>query len=171
MAERSLVINRLKYSYEGLFDASEFYNLISSYFYERGWEWYEKMNEEQVTPSGKQIRLVLRPWKDVSDYHKAEIKMKINLINIKEVEVEQSGQQLQLNQGIIKITTDAYILSDRKDKWTITEKPFYWFLALVMERYFYRNYLTKFNNWLKSDVDDLFIRIKMYLNNYKYTKT
>ncbi len=167
MGERSLVVNRLKYTYEGLFDVSEFYNLISSYFYERGWEWHEKMNEEQVTPSGKQIRLVLTPWKNVSDYHKAQVKLKIHLINIKDVEIEHGGQQLELNQGIIKITTDAYMMSDRKDKWTIKEKPVYWFIARVLEKYFYKDHLNKFNTWLKSDVDDLFYRIKTYLNNYR----
>ena len=70
MVERDLVIDHLKFSYEGLFNASELYNLISNWFYDKGWDWYERMNQEQITSAGKQIKLVLEPWKCVSDYYK-----------------------------------------------------------------------------------------------------
>ena len=42
MPERYLVIDRLKLSYEGLFNADELYSLIAQFFYEKGWDWYEK---------------------------------------------------------------------------------------------------------------------------------
>ncbi|MEK6905624.1 MAG: hypothetical protein AABX24_04450, partial [Nanoarchaeota archaeon] len=79
MAERYLVIDRLKLSYEGLFNADELHELISSFFYEKGYDWYEKMNQVIVTPSGKQIHMILEPWKNITDYYKLIVSIKINI--------------------------------------------------------------------------------------------
>ena len=165
--ERYLIIDHLKFSYEGLFNASELYNVISTWFFEKGWDWYEKMNQEQITATGKQIWIELEPWKSSTDYYKLIMHIKINMIDIKEVEVEHNGEALRLNQGNVKITFDGYVLSDRKNKWA--QKPLYWFLSIVFEKYFFRNHVEKLETWLKSDVDDLYHKIKNYLNVFKYT--
>lgn len=164
--ERNLIIDHLKFSYEGLFNAAELYNIFSTFFYDKGYNWYEKANTEQVTPSGKQIQIILEPWKNVSDYYKIVIKSKINLIDLKDVEVEQDKQTLRLNQGLVKITFDAYVFSDRKGKWSA--KPLHWFLALIFEKYFFKEHREKFDVWVKNDVEDLLYKIKSYLNMYKY---
>ena len=96
MSERTLVVDHLKLSYEGLFNASELYNIISSWFYEKGWDWYEKMNQELVTPSGKQIRWLFEPWKNISDYYKLVMAIKIHMLDVKQVEVEHEGQKIKL---------------------------------------------------------------------------
>ena len=167
MAERTLVIDHLKFSYEGLFSAPELYNLISGWFFEKGWDWYERMNEEIITSSGKQIRLVLEPWKSSSDYYKLIIVIHLNMIDVKEIEVEQNGEKLKLNHGVVRITFDGYVVSDRKGKWN--KKPFYWFFSQILERYFFRHHYEKLETWVKSDVDDLYHKIKDYLNVFKYT--
>lgn len=167
MGERHLIIDHLKFSYEGLFNASELYDLISGWFYEKSWDWYERINQEQVTSTGKQIRIVLEPWKSVSDYYKLIIHCKIHMADVKEVEVEHNGEKLKLNQGVIKMTFDGYVVSDRKGQWK--DKPLWWFLSFVLEKYFFREHFLKFETWLKSDVDDLYHKIKNYLNVFKYT--
>ncbi|MBI2662278.1 hypothetical protein HYX11_02355 [Candidatus Woesearchaeota archaeon] len=167
MSERTLVVDHLKLSYEGLFNASELYNIISSWFYEKGWDWYEKMNQELVTPSGKQIRWLFEPWKNISDYYKLVMAIKIHILDVKQVEVEHEGQKIKLDHGVIRITFDGYVVSDRKGKWT--NKPFTWFLSIIFEKYFFREHYSKFELWIKSDVDDLHQKIKSYLNVFKYT--
>ncbi len=167
MAERHLIIDHLKFSYEGLFSVSELYSLIVSFFFEKGWDWVEKMNEEQITPQGKQIRLVLEPYKGVTDYHKLIIKMKVNMIDVKEVEVEKKGKKLKLDHGVVRITFDGYVLSDRHGVWE--GKPFFWFLSFILEKYFYRRHFASTQNWLEGDVEDLHQKIKNYLNVFKYT--
>lgn len=169
MPERHLVIDHLKFWYEGLFNPAEVYNIISSFFFEKGYDWYEKVNEEQITPNGKQIHLILNPWKSASDYYKLQVKIQINMIDLKEVEVEQQGQPLRLSQGVIRMTTDAYVLSDRKDKWGTS--TLHWLVMILTEKYFFRNHLAKFETWVKSDVEDLLHKLKSYLNTNKYTYT
>ncbi|MBU0456975.1 MAG: hypothetical protein ABH824_06715 [Nanoarchaeota archaeon] len=166
MVERTLVIDRLKLSYDGLFNTSELYSVISSFFFERGWDWYEKMNQEQVTPEGKQIHIILEPWKNISDYYKITASIKIHLTDIKDVEVEHDKQILNVSQGSVKITFDGFVVSDRANNWN--EKPFYWFLSIILEKYFFKNHYDKAASWIESDVEDLHHQIKSYLNTFKY---
>ena len=99
--------------------------------------------------------------------------IKTNFIDIKEVEVEHDAVNLKINQGLIRITIDGYIISDRKNAWSFDPKDkksvFHWLFAMIMEKYFFRNHFAKFETWVKSDVDDLLNKIKSYLNTYKYS--
>ena len=167
MAERNLIIDRLKFTYEGLCNAAELFTLIQGWFYDKGWDWHEKINQEIVTAEGKQLHIVLEPYKSVSDYYRLIIKITLNVINLKEVEVEVEGKPRKLQHGIVRMMIDGYVLSDRKGQWD--DNPFYWFLSIVLEKYFYKEHFKKFAGWLKSDVEDLFEKIKNYLNVYKYT--
>lgn len=167
MGERKLIIDHLKFSYEGLFNVNELYSVISTWFYEKGWDWYEKMNQEQVTPEGRQIRMILEPWKSVSNFYKLIMHIQILLIDVKEVDVENKGEGLRVNQGVVRITFDAYVMSDRSGLWT--SKPFYWFFTILSQKYFFKDHFAKMEAWIKSDVDDLHNKIKNYLNVFKYS--
>ncbi|MBI2146467.1 hypothetical protein HYU22_03945 [Candidatus Woesearchaeota archaeon] len=167
MAERRLIVDHLKFSYEGLFNASELYSVISTWFFEKGWDWHEKINQEQVTPDGKQIRIVLEPWKSSTDYYKLVMHIKLNCTDVKDVDVEHEGKTLRLNQGLVRITFDGYVVSDRKHYWS--KKPFLWFLSVLSQKYFFSDHFAKLEDWIKSDVDDLHTKIKNYLNVFKYT--
>mgnify|MGYP001608769909 CR=1 FL=1 len=167
MGERKLIIDHLKFNYEGLFNVNEVYSVISTWFFEKGWDWYEKINQEQVTPEGRQIRIVLEPWKSVSNFYKLIIHIKLHFVDVKEVEVEHQGETLRLSQGAIRMTVDGYVMSDRSGAWTST--PFYWFLTILGQKYFFRDHFAKMEAWIRSDVDDLYNKIKNYLNVFKYT--
>lgn len=167
MTERTLVVDHLKLSYEGLFNTVEIYNIISSFFYEKGWDWYEKTNQELVTPAGKQIRWLFEPWKNVSDYYKIVMVIKVHMLDVKQVEIEQEGQKVKFDHGAIRITFDGYVVSDRKGKWT--NQIFTWFLSILMEKYFFREHYSKFETWIKSDIEDLHQKLKTYLNVFKYS--
>jgi len=166
MTERNLVVDQLKFSYEGLFDLAELYRLIDSWFYEKGWDKYEHINQEQITPSGRQIRLILEPWKNITDYFKIIIKIKAHFIDIKDVEVEKEDQRIKINQGEIKIIFDGYVLSDRRGLWS--SKPLWWFLSIIFNKYIFKEHYNKAERWLLSDLDDLYQKIKSFLNVYKY---
>ena len=167
MGERKLVVDHLKFSYEGLFNVNEVYSVINTWFYEKGWDWYEKMNQESVTADGRQIRIVLEPWKSVSSFYKLFLHLKIHFVDVKEIEVEHQGENLRLSQGLIRITFDGYVMADRSGTWT--EKPFYWLLTVMGQKYFFRDHFAKMEAWINSDVDDLHNKIKNYLNVFKYT--
>jgi len=166
MSERRLVVDQLKFSYEGLFNASELYNLISSWFYDRNWDWYEKINQELITSSGKQIRIILEPYKNYSDYYRGIIRIKLHFTDLKDIDVEHEGQTLRLTQGMLKIIIDGYVVADRKDKWE--HKPLYWLISLLNDMYFSRHHYAKFERWVESDIEDLTGKVKGYLNSFNH---
>ncbi len=167
MGERHLVVDRLKFSYEGFFNASELYNLISGFFYEKGWDWYEKLNDEQVTPKGKQITIHLHPWKSVSDFYKIMMIVKIHMIDVRDVEVEKEGEQLRLSHGVIRMIINGFVVSDRSGQWS--EKPLWWFLGIIFERFLFKRHLNRMKTWIAGDVDELYNKVKSYLNVVKYS--
>lgn len=167
MPEQYIVVDRLKLGYEGLFKASELYNLIVFWFRERGYEWFEGMNQEEVTPQGRQIKIIMQPGRKASDYYRLSIRVRLHMLDVKEVEVEDKGQTLNVNHGVVRIIIDGYLLTDRKGKWAT--KPFLWFLSIIFDQYLFRPHFSKFETWVQNDVDDLHHKIKEYLNVSKYT--
>ncbi len=163
MVERYLVVDRLKLTHEGLFNLDELHNLISSFFYEKGYDWYERMNQVIVTPTGKQVRIILEPWKNISDYYKLIVSIKMNIIDLKDVDVQAEKTVVRTGQGILHMIIDGYVISDRKNKWS--QKPLYWFMSILFEKYFFKEHYGKAERWLKSDVEDLHSKIKTYLNS------
>ena len=167
MSERRIIIDQLKFSYEGLFNVDELYATIVQWFYEKGWAYYEKINQEQITPTGKHIRIVLEPWKNLSDYHREEIRIKINISDVKEVDVELDGKTLRMHQGLIKIIFDGYLKTDRKGWWS--GNILTWWLMYLFDKIFMNDHFKKAETWVESDVQDIYEKIKIYLNTYNYT--
>ncbi len=166
MTERDIIIDQLKFQYEGLFNLEELYILITSWFHEKGYDFYERMNQEQITSSGKQIRIILEPWKGITEYYKLCLRLKIHLIDISEVDIEHNGETLNLNQGTIRIMIDAYIISDWRGKWE--KKPLHWFLSVLFNKFIFNQHYNKAKNWIEQDVEDLYHQIKSFLNVFKY---
>jgi hypothetical protein len=164
--ERHIIIDHLKFTYEGLCNAPETFALIQEWFNDKGYDWVEKKNQEITTSEGKQLHMVLEPYKNISDYYKLVIKITLNFINLKSLEVEFDGKTIQSQRSTIRMMIDAYVVSDRKQQWH--DKPIYWLLSQVLEKYFFKNHFRKAEIWLRSDVDDLMDKFKDYLNTYKY---
>lgn len=164
MPEQQVVVNGLQFSYEGLFNATELYKVVSSFFFDKGYDWWEKMNQEMVTQEGRDVRLIFEPWKNVSDFYKLIIKIKLNMLKVNDVEVELDGQMIRTSRGLIEMTIDGYIIYDRKGQWL--SKPFYWMLMIFVSRYLFMDNTKRFNAWLKSDIDHLVTNVKKYLNVY-----
>lgn len=169
MSEKFLIIDHLKVSYEGLFNAAELYNVIASFFFGKHWDWHEKVNMERVTADGRQIYQNFYPWKSVSNYYKIIMGIKIIMADVKEVEVAHEGDTLRLNQGTVRITIDGYVVADRDHEWTGSVMPFRWFFTILGQKYFFRDHFKKMETWLRGDVEDLHGRIKRHLNTFKYT--
>ena len=91
MAERNYVVEQLGLKYEGLFDLAGLYAIIDDYFKKQGYEKTELENSEYITENGKQITLIIEPYKKISDYAKLMIRIKIIFSDIKEVQVDEIG--------------------------------------------------------------------------------
>ena len=168
MAEKKLVVDQMKLTYDGIFDLNGLHRTIDGWFYEKGYDRYEQKNYEQVLPTGKDIEIELLPWKKTTDYFKNIIRIRIKFANVKDVEVEKQGVKMKLQQGRIMMIFDGYLESDYEHKWDA--KPVFFFLRTIFDKYIFRGYFAKAEKWLVNDLFDVHGRIQRFLNVYRYEK-
>jgi hypothetical protein len=167
MAERRLVVDHMKLNYEGLFDVHELYMLIDRWLREKGFDKRESINQEHVKPEGKYVHLVLQPWKKITDYARHIIKIDIKILHLKEVVVDYDQKKSKMQTGTVSITFDAYLDTDYEDRWE--QKPFYFFLRTLFDKWVYRTYSTEYEELLIENVTQLQQTIKSFLNLYRYS--
>ena len=166
MVERRIVVDHMKLTYEGLFDVHELYMLIDTWLYEKGYDKREMVNQEHIKPDGKFIELELQPWKKITDYARHVIKMRIRMFHIQDVVMEQDGRNVKLQRGTVTIVFDGYLDTDYENRWE--QKPFYFFLRTMFDKFFYRTYSKEFEDLLAESVGQLNGNIKAFLNLYRH---
>lgn len=166
MAERRLVIDHMKLSYEGLFDLHELYSLINQWLKDKGFDLREQRNQEHVKPGGKYIEVELLPWKRITDYARHVIRVNIRIRDMKDAVVEQDNIRTNINKGKISVVIDGYLDTDYEDRWE--SKPFYFFIRTVFDKFIYRTYSTQYEELLVENVLQLLSTIKSFLNLYEY---
>jgi len=167
MAEREVIVDHARMTYEGLFSVSEFYKAIDTWLREKGYDKMEKKNVESITPTGKYIEIELLPWKKTTDYAKNVIKLRIIMSDIKDVEIKKNDVKVKLNSGKIQIVSDAYLETDYEHRWE--GKPSFFFLRTIFDKYFFKPYTKGYKGNLLKDYNDLMGNIKSFLNLYRYS--
>jgi|SRR3989338_5101239 len=166
MAERRLVVDHMKVSYEGLFDLHELYTLINQWLKDKGFDSREQRNQEHVRPGGRFIELELLPWKKITDYARHVVRLNIKILGLKDVVVEEDGKRVTLNKGTVNITLDGYLDMDYEDRWEA--KPFYFFIRTLFDKFVYRTYSTQYEELLIENCLQILSTIKAFLNLYQY---
>ena len=166
MAERRLVVDHMRLKYQGMFDLFEFYKLIDNWFREKAFDKRELRNQEIVRPDGKYVELILMPWKKISDYARHVIRIELRVFKLKEVVVERDGNRVKMNEGKVDIILDGYLDTDYEDRWE--QKPFYFFMRTLFDKFVYRTYSTQYEELLVENVSQLHTLMKSFLNLYKY---
>ena len=166
MSEKRLVIDQLKLTFDGPFDLPGLYKLIDNFFYERNWDKFEKLNTEQVLPTGRNIKIELVNWKSITDYYKITMRIRLYSKDLIHTSIEHDGKTVELNKGKVMLVIDGYVDADRHGKWE--GSPFNWFLREIFDKYIFKGHFGKAEQWLVSDVNDLYGQIQTYLNVYHY---
>ncbi len=166
MAEREVMVDKMRLTYEGLFSIYELYKMMDEWFEEKGYDKREVKNIESVFPEGKYIEIIMEPWKKLTDYAKSVIKVRMIFSDIKEVQVEKEGVKVNLNQGRAHFVFDAYLETDYEHKWEA--KPMFFFIKTLYDKYFYKSYTKQLQAEVVDAVTELHARIKGFLNLYRY---
>lgn len=167
MAERSTVVDGEKIVYKGLFDIRELYNIIDAFFWQKGFDKRVRVNEEQVSQDSKFIHVVLQPWKRVSEYVKHEIKVDIAVHHGKEEIREIDGVKKKLTNGVVELVFWGYLVTDYEGRWE--QRPEYFFLRTVMDKWVYKLQHQSSAGMLKNDVRLLKGEMEGYLNLHRFT--
>ena len=106
------------------------------------------------------------PWKKYTDYAKCEIKIRLVMSDIVEVEIEKDGSKLKLNKGKIKIVLDGLLTTDYENRWE--SKPMFYFIRTIFDKYFYKPFTVGYQNNVAGDTKELYSFLKAFLNLYRY---
>ena len=166
MAERKVLVDGVNLKYEGLFNFKDLYNILDSWLAENSYDKREHENLEKVTPTGKFIRIELRPWRTSSDYEKVEMKIVLTVHDMVDVVVEKDGMKMKLNKGSVSIVFSGFLLTDVEGRWT--SKAFFFFLSQVFDKFIYKTQLGRLEATLKHDVMMLHKTLKSFLNMHRY---
>jgi len=166
MAEKQIIAPAITVSYEGLFNVFELYKILDEWQKKHNYDKTEKESIEYIKPEGKYIELSLEPSRKESDYVKFVIKIHIRMDNIKETVVEIDEQKERMQEGKISITFEGWIETDYEEAWHT--KAGIYFLRILVDKYVYKLYTSKFAEGLKAEVNELSTQVKSFLNLYKY---
>ncbi len=166
MDEVEIVVDKLRLNYEGIFSAKDFFNMIDDFLDRKGFEKKDLKHIERITPEGKHIEYEMIPWKKFTDYSKCEIRARVTMTEVKEVEMEKDGMKMVLNKGKIKIVMDGYLTTDYENRWE--SKPAFMFIRAVFDKYFYKPFTSGYQNDVGGYTKDFYNQMKAFLNLYRY---
>ena len=164
--EKKSVVDKLRLTYEGIFSLEELYKLIDTFLREKGYDKRERIAQEKITPEGKFIHLDIEPWKKYTDYVKSEIRLKVYITDMKDVEIERDGVTMKMNQGKIQMVFDGYLSTDYENRGE--SKPIFFFIRTIFDKYIYRIYTDKYEGHGVEDINQLHAMIKSFLNLYRF---
>ncbi|RLE44423.1 hypothetical protein DRJ16_02240 [Candidatus Woesearchaeota archaeon] len=165
MPERTLIVDHLTLTYSGLFDLNAFYRYLMEWLSTNHFVPYEARNEELTTKNGKDIIIELLPYKKYTDHFKGIMKIEINFVGIKPVEVEKHETKVKLNKGFVKIVIDGYLETEYEKYWERRATLF--FFKLLFDKLFFKRYTLMYENAIKQDVYKLYDALQHFFNLYK----
>ena len=168
MTERKLLISGLTLGYEGLFDSPDLFKFIDDWFKTHGYDKNEIKNIEKITEKGKQIQIEEMPFREINDYTKFEIYVKIRIANLVETKIKRQGKEFKINKGDISISIDCFLATDIRHRWE--GHPFRFFLRTIFTRFINREYIRAYEQRLVEDVQNFHNELKSYLNLNRYTE-
>lgn len=169
MGELNLVINNRELRYKGLFRYDKLFHTINLAFNEHGYSVSEKKNEELVTETGRRSSLELRASKGLTAYMELEIRLRITLDNIRDVDIDVEGEDGRMQkymQGDVIIFLDGWLKSDYEGRWTM--QPWVYFVKAFINKYIYTYPLeASFKKTLMVDAADVYRKMKLYLESHR----
>lgn len=165
MVEKKIVIDGLQLSYEGPFDIIEFYKKVEDWISAKGKEKEIKKKLEHVEPSGKKIEWFIEIWEDIAEYARIIVRMRALFNDVKEVAIKKGKTKKRLNKGNALIIFDGILETDISGKWQ--QKPIFYFLRALVDRFIWRFHMIKFEDKLAKDVYDLNDTLTDFFNSYK----
>ena len=166
MAEIYFVVKKQTIKYKGLFDADEFYNFIDGWLKDKGFDKVETKAEEHADSKGKYMELLLEPFYKFNEYCKEVLRIHIHMYNVRDADAVIDGHTIKMQEGTISIETDGFFITDYENRWE--ERPFYFFLRSLIDKYVYRIYNQKYQKVLKETVAQFRADVKAYLNLHRF---
>ncbi len=166
MAELRFLIEDKKVVYNGLFRIDELYGIIKKNLMNKGYFIVEKVSQEDVLENGKQVVIKLEPFKKLSDYAKAKMRITVFLRGVKDKTITVDGHKQKYQQGEVQITFFAIHETDYRNKWENSGLQF--LFRTLMDKFIRHSQTHHSEEEIKRECNALADEIKSYLNMTRF---
>ncbi len=161
MAELDKFLPSQKVRHVGIFDFKEVYRICYEWFINEGYDVAEKNYTEKIQQRGKEIEIEWLALRKVSDYFRFQIKSRWHILGMNDVEVEENGRRLKMNQGDLEIRFTVILEKDYKHRWE--SNKFFKTLRKVYDKYVLKARILKYEEKLFAELNDLVSQVKAKL--------
>ncbi|MBS3106109.1 hypothetical protein J4419_00405 [Candidatus Woesearchaeota archaeon] len=133
MEEKKLVVDGIRFTYNGPFDIYEFHREIDRWMERKHFQKEIKKKQEQVEQDHKRLEYVFELWHKLSNYSIAVVRMKAFFDDVVDFEVERKGHKRMLQSGAVLVVFDGFIEENIDDWWG--QKPWWAFLKSLIDKY------------------------------------
>ena len=166
MAERYTVTDKRPLGFEGYFRPDDVFQVIRHFLKERGYFPLETKNFEEVFEHGRQINLELNPFKQMSDYLKKEMVLRVRMMRLKEETIEIDGVKKRYHHGKIQLICDALLVTDLKAKWE--GSGWMYFLRTMNDKFIRKDWISQAQAEVGKDLDELMHEVSAHLNMIRF---
>jgi hypothetical protein len=159
MAEIDYVIPSLKIEQTALFNFTDLYKLLKSWFNNAHYDFYEKEYLDVRTEDGlKNDSIKWEAEREIDRYTKFHIDVRLKLGDVKDVKLKDCIAC----RGAVSIQFESYLENDIEDKW---EKNFFTkFLREAIDHFILIGKFRKHREELKAETYEVFNQAKSFLN-------
>ena len=165
MAEKNLIVDGLEINYSGLFDLQGLLKTIDDMTASRGYRKAEKRRAEEVTETGKEFSIELRPSKVKQAEVALSMKIRISVKNLQTVDVTIDNLPAKLDTGDVNVIIDGWEVTDWESRWEQT--AWYMFFRNLYDR-FIKKFVGKYEGEVIDDTHFVYNNIKAHLELHKY---
>jgi len=142
----------------GIFDFKEIYNLCFNWFLDEQYDFAEKNYTEKLSTKGKEIEIEWAALRKATNYFRFIIKTNWHIIGMNDVEIEENGRKIKMNQGDLEIRFDVILEKDYKHQWE--NSKFFKNLRKTYDRYILKARIDKYEEKLFLELNNLISQVK-----------
>lgn len=161
MADKELILKE-KVEQTGVFDFAKLYSFAHTWLTNEGYGVAEEKYSEKNTGNTRNISVEWKATRGLSDYFKTEGKIKIEVKELADVEVEIDGKRIKSNKGELSIEFAGNLIKDPDNKWETS--PFNRFMRDLYNKYVIPAKVDEMRGKVGDDVKKFKESIKEFLN-------
>jgi hypothetical protein len=165
MSEYEMVVVNNRITYEGIFSIHGLYQVIDKWLTDKNYDKFDKVHTEVIKPDGKYIDIELEPDRNLDDYTKYVIRVRLFCSHLKDVTVDIDGKKQKLNEGKVVVILDSWVKTDWQDR--MESKPLYHIIRSVYNKYIFKGEAAQNVKRLREETLFLQQTIGNYLNLWK----
>jgi len=161
MAEKDAIIKE-KFKYSGYGDFKNAYTYAHDWLKQENYNIVEDQYTEKVKGSLKDVDIVWKTSKKITDYFKIEIELRWKILGMEDVEVEIDGKKKKMNKFIeLGIEMKGGLVKDYKNEWnkSATTK----FFKEIYNKFVIPDRTEKMKEMVEKDVQDFKEEMKALL--------